>query len=35
MSKIEIDGCLHNLHPFYDLNATNQNGQTINIVNGI
>ena len=35
MTKIEIDDCLYNVHPIYDLYASDTNGNIINIIKKI
>ena len=32
MSKIEINECVYNIHPIYDLYASDKNGNVISIV---
>ena len=32
MSVLEINNCVYNVHPFYDLYATNESGEVINII---
>ena len=32
MSEIEINQCVYNVHPVYDLYASDENGNIINII---